>query len=393
MAEQPALTPNPAAGNCCMPTKPTPGRRDSPKRLAPDSARRALCAIAALLIGGALLNPRPAPADPTWHFAVSGDSRNCGDVVMPSIAAGARADHAAFYWHLGDLRVIHDFDEDFRVLHPRASIAEYLGTAWLDFQHSQIEPFGDMPFFIGIGNHETIAPKTREEFVVTFADWLNAPAIRDQRLKDDAHDHNIRTYYHWVWDGVDFVSLDNATVDQFDAAQLNWLDRVLLNDQHNDKIRALVVGMHEALPESLARGHSMSDSPTAEMAGLRVYERLLEARKTKPVYVLASHSHFVMENIFETPYWHEHGGVLPGWIIGTGGAVRYPLPPGAAQAKLARSHVYGYLLATVSPAGAKAQDPIHFEFQEVTEAGVPADVAQRFGPEFLHQCYQQNARN
>ena len=26
---------------------------------------------------------------PEWHFAVSGDSRNCGDVVVPSIAAGA----------------------------------------------------------------------------------------------------------------------------------------------------------------------------------------------------------------------------------------------------------------------------------------------------------------
>jgi len=31
---------------------------------------------------------------------------------------------------------------------------------------------------VGIGNHETIPPKTREEFVLTFADWLNAPAIR-----------------------------------------------------------------------------------------------------------------------------------------------------------------------------------------------------------------------
>jgi hypothetical protein len=74
-----------------------------------------------------------APADATWHFAVSGDSRNCGDVVMPAIAAGARANQAAFFWHLGDLRAINDFDEDFHALHPQASIAEYLSTAWLDF--------------------------------------------------------------------------------------------------------------------------------------------------------------------------------------------------------------------------------------------------------------------
>ena len=28
------------------------------------------------------------PAGAPWRFAVSGDSRNCGDVVMPAIAAG-----------------------------------------------------------------------------------------------------------------------------------------------------------------------------------------------------------------------------------------------------------------------------------------------------------------
>jgi hypothetical protein len=114
---------------------------------------------------------------------------------MPSIAASARAHHAAFYWHLGDLRAIYDFDEDFRVLHPNATIAEYLSTAWPDFERNQIEPFADLPFFVGIGNHETIPPKTRDEFIVTFADWLNAPAIREQRLKDDPHDHKVRTYY------------------------------------------------------------------------------------------------------------------------------------------------------------------------------------------------------
>ena len=32
----------------------------------------------------------------TWRFAVAGDSRNCGDVVMPAIAAGVKTDRAAF---------------------------------------------------------------------------------------------------------------------------------------------------------------------------------------------------------------------------------------------------------------------------------------------------------
>jgi len=137
----------------------------------------------------------------------------------------------------------------------------------------------------------------------------------------------------------------------------------------------------------------MSDAPTGEAAGLQVYAQLLEVRKTKPVYVLASHSHFVMEGIFDTPYWRGHGGVLPRWIIGTGGAFRYALPPGAAQAKLAKTHVYGYLLATVSAPGVNGANPIHFEFREMTEGAVPVDIAQRFGTDFLHRCYQENAQN
>ena len=334
-----------------------------------------------------------ASAGQTWHFAVSGDSRNCGDVVMPSIAAGAHAHNAAFYWHLGDIRAIYNFDEDFRILHPQASIAEYLNTAWLDFERNQIEPFGSTPFFIGIGNHETIPPKSRDEFALTFADWLNAPAIRDQRLKDDPHDHTVRTYYHWERDGVDFINLDNATPDQLDAGQLKWLRAVLERDQHDHGIRALVVGMHEALPDSLARGHSMSDSPTAEATGRQVYMLLLEVTKAKPVYVLASHSHFVMEGIFETPHWREQGAPLPGWIVGTAGAVRYALPPEASQAHLARTHVYGYLLGTVATPGVNDHDPIHLEFQEVTESTVPADVTQHFGAEFVHQCYEGNGPN
>lgn len=355
--------------------------------------RRALSVIVAVLTASGLLISPLTIAGPTWQFAVSGDSRNCGDVVMPSIAADARANQAVFYWHLGDLRAINDFDEDFRALHPKATIAEYLSTAWLDFKRNQIEAFGAMPFFLGIGNHEITPPKTREEFVVTFADWLNAVPIREQRLKDDPNDQKVRTYYHWIYDGVDFINLDNATTDQFDTAQIKWLNAVLQSDRQDSNVRALVVGMHEALPESLARGHSMSDAPTAEAAGLQVYEQLLKVRQTKPVYVLASHSHFVMEGIFDTPYWREHGGVLPGWIVGTGGAFRYALPQDAAQAKFAKTHVYGYLLATVSAPDGDRKNPIHFEFREVTQAGVPPDIAQRFGTDLLDHCYHENAQN
>ena len=347
----------------------------------------------ALLIGAVSAGARAAPRSAPWMFVVSGDSRNCGDVVMPSIAAGAHAGRARFYWHLGDLRFIRDFDQDYRQLNPNATIAEYLANAWSDAQRNQIEPFGDIPFFLAIGNHEVIPPKTREAFVLTFADWLDAPAIRAQRLRDDPHDHQVRTYYHWSMEGIDFVSLDNASPEQFDAGQLKWLKGVVERDRADPEVRAIVVGMHEALPDSLAHSHSMDDELIQQASGRLVYRQLLELRSSKPVYVLASHLHLVIEGVFDTPYWREQGGVLPGWIIGSAGAARYALPPGAEQAKLARTHVYGYLLATVRPRGVNDRDPIGFEFHEVGEAAVPAAVMARFGEAFVRQCYEQNVQN
>ncbi len=54
----------------------------------------------------------PQGADDVWRFAVSGDSRNCGDVVMPAIAKSVLDHHALFYWHLGDFRLGTGIDED-----------------------------------------------------------------------------------------------------------------------------------------------------------------------------------------------------------------------------------------------------------------------------------------
>ena len=124
-----------------------------------------------------------------WNFAVSGDSRNCGDVIMPAIAAGAHNHDAAFYWHLGDLRAIFVPDEDYlhqlehRGLPP--NVEQYLSSAWDDFIQSQIGSFGETPFYVGIGNHETIKPKDREQFVAKFSRWLDAPPLRKQRLADN----------------------------------------------------------------------------------------------------------------------------------------------------------------------------------------------------------------
>jgi len=322
------------------------------------------------------------PSAGTWTFAVSGDSRNCGNLVMPAIAAGARAEHAAFYWHLGDLRAIYKMDEDFTrerrfgAYYRPPSIGDYLQTAWTDFSQHQVEPFGDMPFFIGIGNHELIAPKTRNQFLIEFQSLLDRPELRQQRTADAALMSALRlpplarTYYHWIERGVDFINMDNATDDAFDLVQLAWFDAVLDADLADKRVTTIVVGMHESLPYSKSDGHSMCMTMSGRTSGLHVYERLAHATKSRHVYVLSSHSHFYVADAYDTEHWHDpaNGGVvLPGWVVGTAGAERYPLPAEVKPGPDAREHVYGYLSGIVAPGGT-----IRFVFHELREAELQA---------------------
>jgi hypothetical protein len=339
--------------------------------------------------------PAQAPhqsIDGTWTFAVSGDSRNCGDVVMPAIAAGVINSGANFYWHLGDYRAIYNFDEDMQhqpehVAKP-LSIYDYEQTAWDDFIRNQIAPFGDLPVFLGIGNHDTTPLKTREQYIIQFADWLDTPKLREQRLRDDPFAHKLTTYYHWIQNGVDFISLDNSTSDQFDTAQIAWFEKTLNAAESNSQIQTVVVGMHEALPESISANHSMNQSPIGTETGRRVYLDLLKAQNDahKHVYILSSHSHYFMDGIFNTEYWRANGGILPGWIVGTAGAVRYALPKESVDAKAAETNVYGFLLAEVKPSG-----DIKFTFKRLQESDVPAAVADRYKPEFVHWCFTENS--
>ncbi|HEY9230588.1 MAG TPA: hypothetical protein VIS78_00520, partial [Blastocatellia bacterium] len=264
--------------------------------------------------------------------------------------------------------------------------------AWDDFIQNQVARFS-VPVFLGIGNHETIPPKTRAEYLAQFADWLNVPVLKEQRLLDNPRDHRIKAYFHWVQNGVDFISLDNATPDQFDNEQMTWAEAILARDEANPNIKAVVVGMHQALPDSIAAFHSMNDYPAALQSGRRLYTRLLDLqnRGHKRVYVLASHSHFFMDGIYNTEYLRTHGGVLPGWIIGTAGAVRYGLPENLKDAKAAKTNVYGYLLATVNPAG-EPEGTIRFEFREIHESDVPPDVVKQMGAELVHQCFEKNSQ-
>lgn len=368
--------------------------------------RRSMLSVAFLTLAFAIPAGRaraqgspPSPAHATdsdagtWYFAVSGDSRNCGDVVMPAIAAGVWKKSASFYWHLGDFRRIYDFDEDMQHepehLEKPLSVASYLQTAWDDFIQNQIAPFGALPVFLGTGNHDTAPPMTRDAFLIQFADWLDTPVLRKQRLSDDAYNHKLKTYYHWTQGSVDFINLDNATDDQFDGAQLQWFEKVIQADASIPQIQAVVVGMHEALPESISYGHSMNESPVGTESGRRVYADLLKLQNEahKRVYVLASHSHYFIDGVYNTDYWRANGGVLPGWIVGTAGAVRYyPLPPESKNARAAETRVYGFLLGAVKPNGT-----IEFTFQRLEEADIPTPVVQRFTPEFVHWCFAENA--
>ncbi|KAA6464497.1 metallophosphoesterase [Acidobacteria bacterium AB60] len=302
---------------------------------------------------------------PVFRFAVSGDSRNCGDVVMPAIAAAVHQEDPAFYWHLGDYRAIYDFDEDMvapaalQVKQPHMTISDYLAGAWPDFIKNQLSPFGDLEVFLGVGNHEMIPPKDRNAFLLQFGPYFDQPAIRVQRAQDHDLGEGLRTYYHWVKDGVDFLTLDNATDSTFDSRQMDWIRARLDADGKDAGIKTVVVGMHEALPGSVGLSHSMCDSGEGIATGREVYELLWSLQAAgKHVYVLASHSHFVAEDVYRTPYWGDH--VLPGWIVGTAGAVRYRLPAEMGT-RFARTDVYGYLLGTVMSDGS-----IHFDFKEVS---------------------------
>jgi len=325
----------------------------------------------------------------SWRFGVAGDSRNCGDVVMPAIAAGVKANNAAFYWHLGDFRAIYKVDEDMEHASKTPyTVSNYLSAAWPDFIRNQANPFSPTPVFLAIGNHEMVL-RNRGDFVSQFGDWLTKPEIVQQRLSDNPDDHAIKPYYHWIQGGVDFISLDNASNDMFDNAQVAWVKRVLDRAAADARIKSVVLGMHAALPRSLGCDHSMSEWAQGEVSGQNVYRALLDFREKskKNVYVLASHSHFLLRDVYDSPYWRAHGGVLPGIIIGTAGAVRYRLPDTAEgfPPERAKTDVYGYLIGNVDANGA-----ITFDFHQVDRAAVPSDVESRYGADFVSWCFNEN---
>jgi hypothetical protein len=339
----------------------------------------------------------------SWFFAVSGDSRDCGDLIIPKIAWSIEHDRAQapveFYWHLGDLRAL--YREDCDMLLRRDPTAKcppdagkgtvrypfdlYLEEAWDDFIQNQITPFGRTPYVLGIGNHELIN-RPRDYFRLKFARWLDEEPILSQvraDAKEGVPSKLGSTYYHFVKKGVDFIYLDNAAGDgSFDEAQLAWLQKVLDADAKDKRVRTIIVGMHAALPLSSERGHAMDTSCHGVCTGLRAYRLIYLAQnlaappaERKHVYVLSSHSHFFRENIYDTP---EHKGrVLPGWIIGTGGAEQYLSKP-------SERIMYGYMQVEV-----RSDGQIATQFKEVKRDTPP--LATGPGADALTAyCFEQN---
>jgi hypothetical protein len=324
-----------------------------------------------------------------WTFAVSGDSRNCGDFVMPAIAAKVKAENDAFYWHLGDFRWMSSIDQDLESMLPAGthlSKPEYEQRAWDDFLQHQIAAFGSFPVFLGRGNHENVKPMTREGYIAKFSSLLTRPEIAAQRTADgDSGD--VEPWYHWARNGVDFITLDNASHDEFSDAQLRWLRGVLDRDlAANSGIHTIVTGMHEALPHSVSSDHGMDDWDLGIHTGELVYTWLFDAQAAgKHVYILASHSHYYSPNIFDTPYWKQHSSnVVPGTIIGSAGAHRYQLPKGADKAS--KTNIYGYLQGTV-----KADGTIDFALHELSEADLVAVKWPNAPLDAIHECYVHNS--
>ena len=368
--------------------------------------------------------PHGEPAkESSWRFIVSGDSRNCGDVVMAAIAThSAKNYQPVFYWHLGDLRAIYMVDEDMAFAGREANgkkvaCSDYLKQAWPDFVKNQIYPFGKTPFYLGLGNHEVIPPKgyppgspealqpevNGAQFTSYFADWLLSPTLKAQRVRDHDCDQpsaspcviSARNYYHWIQGGVDFIYLDNAS-HVIGPRQLDWFKDRVKKAEKDASVHTVIVGMHEALPDSISSEHAMCDDKKKKDQkypydqscgeGREAYKTLLDFQNEEPekhVFVLASHSHYYMDGIFKSK--KPVAERLRGWIVGTAGAIRYELPPDFNLSNFAETDIYGYLVGTVD-----AKGNVQFQFQHVTEADVPAEVQQRYQPAFVNWCFAHN---
>ena len=216
---------------------------------------------------------RRVAGTPSWRFAVSGDSRNCGDVVMPAIAAGVKQIRRRVllaprrFAPISAMRT-KTFASSPSISPRPLTKTEYPGIAWDDFTQNQMAAFGDTPFYLGIGNHDTVAPEDHAAFVARFSEQLDLPNLRAQRLKDDPSDLAAE----------DVLPLDRArrglssiwttrTETSSSADQVAWLEKTLNRDLPILRFARLWWACTRRFPESLSSNHAMDDSKAAREAG------------------------------------------------------------------------------------------------------------------------------
>jgi 3',5'-cyclic AMP phosphodiesterase CpdA len=246
--------------------------------------------------------------------------------------------------------------------------------------------FRGLPVFVVRGNHDTKAPMTRNGFIEKFRPFLDRPEIAAQRRKDGTDAAPIGPWYHWVERGVDFITLDNSTTDEFSDSQLTWLRAVLDHDlAPGSGVRTIVVGAHEALPHSTASDHAMDDWNLGRQTGELVYGWLYDLQAAgKHVYVIASHSHYYSPDIYNTTFWRQYtNSVVPGIIVGTAGAFRLPMPVNVASGS--KSMVYGFLRATVHTDGT-----VDFSFQQLNEEDLQNSKWPNAPADAIHECFIHN---
>ena len=131
----------------------------------------------------------------------------------------------------------------------------------------------------------------------------------------------------------------------------------------------------------------MDDWAQGIKSGREVYEALWHAHDSahKYIYILASHSHFVMANVFRTADWK--GKELPGWIVGTAGAVRYRLPAEAGPDQKPLTNVYGFLEGTAMRDGS-----ITFGFQSLSLADLLAANQGKQPEPLVRWCFEENSQ-
>jgi hypothetical protein len=316
---------------------------------------------------------------------------------MPKIAqsiAGLQATTpVSFYWHLGDFRrgrpdcdIVKRTQPDWDCANRTEDhVSEgtrnaYPSTAWNDFIQKQMRPFG-VPVYLAIGNHErAVKSWTPDAIRSAFREWLTQDAIERQRALEAQRQITSpdgATYYDFVQNGVDFISLDNSDYT-LPAEQLAWLRKVVAYAETAPEIQTIVVGMHAALPYSSARNHAMDMSCPGICSGSEAYGLLEHAKsRGKNVYVFASHSHRFEQNVFNLQKEHA-GHALEGWVVGTAGAQQY-----LSDNKHERIQ-YGYALVEVRPDG-----KLTLSFREVERTDPPVETGTG-ETELADYCFKQN---